>query len=62
MVHFNSTIVFGKIFRSVALMMHLVGATTNREKNYDIIVHIQLPQFSQNSSKFQANVGLIEHY
>ena len=29
---FNSTIVLGKIFRSIALTMQLVGATTNCEK------------------------------
>ena len=28
----NSILVFGKIFRSIELMLHLVGATTNCEK------------------------------
>ena len=48
---FNSTIVLGKIFRSIALMMHLVGVTTNCEKIAILyIVHNSL-NFSWNFSK-----------
>ena len=39
---FNNMKLLGKIFRSIALMMHPVGATTNCEKNCDIIVHRSL--------------------
>ena len=35
---FSNMILLGKIFRSIALMMHPVGAMTNYEKNCDIIV------------------------
>ena len=47
----------GKIFRSIALMMHPVGATTN----CDIIVHSSL-NLLQNSSNVYGNVGLNEPY
>ena len=34
---FNNMIVLGNFFRSIALMMHPVGATTNCEKEFAIL-------------------------
>ena len=42
---FNNMILLEKIFRSIALIMHPVGATTNCEKNCDIIVCRSLNYF-----------------